>query len=148
MLRKPIPGFTDTELWVVRETLKERYGQEIPLEVVSSDIRLDPADRDVTPCPALFWRERGANFVIFKTGTDRYRNQFYYRGFEQYGTGKFEFDNIGDCVVTLLQVQADHDRARAQRTEKGPAQADQPAKPATDKKDSDEEWYYQPVIWE
>ena len=28
----------------------------------------------------------------------------------QYGTGKESFDNLGDCVVTLLQVQADHEQ--------------------------------------
>ena len=30
-----------------------------------------------------------------------------YRGKEQYGTGKSEFDDIADCVVTMLQVRAD-----------------------------------------
>jgi hypothetical protein len=146
MPRKPIPDFTDTELWVIRETLKERYGREVPVETVTSDIRLDPADRETTPCPAAFWRERGANFVIFKTGTDRFRSQFYYRGFEQYSTGKSEFDNIGDCIVTLLQVQADHEHKRAERAAKGGDSAD---RPRTDSKtDSGEDWYYQPVIWE
>ena len=31
----------------------------------------------------------------------------YYKGYQQYGTGKSEFDDIADCVTTLLQVHAD-----------------------------------------
>lgn len=151
MTRKPIPEFTETELWIVRETIKERYRAELPLNVAQSDIRLDPAERETTACPAMHWRDsEGANFVIVKTGTDRFRCQFYYRGYEQYGTGKFEYDNIGDCVVTLLQVQADHAHKRAERLAKeGGATrlADGQQQPGA-KNDSDEPWLYEPVIWE
>jgi hypothetical protein len=40
----------------------------------------------------------------------RFRAQFYYGEAEQFGVGKDEFDELGDCVVTLLQVQSDHER--------------------------------------
>ena len=55
----------------------------------------------------LYWREDKAQFVIFKTGERTYRNQFFYSVLEQYGTGRDEYTDIGECVMTLLQVQAD-----------------------------------------
>ena len=54
-----------------------------------------------------YWREDKAQFVIFKTGVQAYRNQFFYSVREQYGTGRDEYTDIGECVTTLLQVQAD-----------------------------------------
>jgi hypothetical protein len=146
MSHKPIPAYTETELWIVRQTLKERYGEDIRLEVATGEVRLDPSERVLTTCPALYWQARGANFVIVKVGTDRYRAQFYYRGFEQFATGKLDFDNIGDCIVTLLQVQSDHERERAAHGEKLPAAAGD--QPQLNRPEPDEEWYYQPVIWE
>jgi hypothetical protein len=44
---------------------------------------------------------------------DRYRCQFFYSEAEQYGIGHGEYKSLGDCVVTLLQVQSDHERKLA-----------------------------------
>ena len=107
------PDFNDTELWVVRATLKERYGTDVEIQLGDSEVRLDPAARTLTSCPVVVWSERGANFVIFKTGESRYRAQFFYRGYQQYATGRPEYDDIASCVLALLQVQADHERDQA-----------------------------------
>ena len=61
-------------------------------------------------CPAIVWMADGCNFVVFKVGDQRFRNQFFYRVNEQFGTGIDEYDNIGECVVTLIRLQADHAR--------------------------------------
>jgi len=39
----------------------------------------------------------------------RYRCQFFYRGYQQYGTGVHEYDDLSECMVSLLQAQADHE---------------------------------------
>jgi len=44
---------------------------------------------------------------------DRYRCQFFYSETELYGTGHDEYNSLGDCVLTLLQVQSDHERKLA-----------------------------------
>ena len=64
-------------------------------------------------CPAVYWSARGAEFVVAKTGESRFRTQFFYASGEQFGTGRNEYDQLGDCVVTVLQVQADDERRRA-----------------------------------
>jgi len=56
-----------------------------------------PHDRELTTCPALFWQ---VGETIIKIGDRAYRSQFYYRGYQQYDTGKSEFDDITDCTTT------------------------------------------------
>ena len=107
-----IPEFNDTELWIVRTTLKERYGHEPELQFADAELRLDPVKPTLTECPALAWQGHEATFVIFKSGDSRYRAQFYYSIREQYGTGIAEFGDLAECVTTLLQAQADQYRKR------------------------------------
>jgi hypothetical protein len=109
------PDFTESELWTLRQTLKERYGHEVNVEQGDAEIRLHPDDRALVTRPVAVWRERGANFAIMKVADNQFRAQFYYRGFQQYGTGQEEYDDFLQCVVTLLQVQSDHERNEALR---------------------------------
>jgi len=107
-----IADFTKTETWTVESTLKERWGKDndIEFQFADTDVRLSPSDRETVECPALIWQYEGCNFIIIKTGIQNYRCQFFYRGYQQYGTGVHEYDDIGDCIVSLLQVQSDHHR--------------------------------------
>jgi len=105
-----VSDFTDSEQQLVTRTLSERYGKEVPIEIGEAEIALDPESDDLTLCPIIYWEERGAHFVVFKIGEGRFTAQFFYSEATQYGTGKEMFDNLGDCVVTVLQVQSDHER--------------------------------------
>ena len=66
MSQKPIPEFAETELWVVRSTLKERYGRDIELQFADTEVQTGAAGMEW--CPALFWSAKGANFAIIKIG--------------------------------------------------------------------------------
>ena len=103
--------FKDAKLWIIETTLRERYGEMIDFRLADSDLRLRPTDRDLTPCPLVYWEVGNCHFVIVKTGDRRYRCQFYYRLHQQDGTGANEYDDLSECAVSLLQVQADHERA-------------------------------------
>lgn len=107
-----ISKFTQRELNLVKQSLKERYGKDVPFEVAEAELMLDPLNQKLENCPTVTWKERGATFVISKIGDSRFHCQFYYIETEQFGTGKDEFDNLGDCVITALQVQADHEAMR------------------------------------
>lgn len=108
-----LPDFTDTEFQLVNQILLERYNRIIPLQAVEVELLLNPDDRLPTPCPALYWGELGAEFVVAKTGDQRFRCQFFYSPSEIFGTGREIYDNLGDCVITLLRVQADHHGTRS-----------------------------------
>jgi len=115
-----IPDINDTELWIIKTTLKERYGQDVDIQLADGEIRLSPADRELSNCPIFFWQADDCNFAVMKTGENRYRCQFFYRGYQQYGTGRHEYDDLTECVVDLLQTQADHTaRERGDLPDKG-----------------------------
>ena len=112
MLEK-IPDFYDTELWVTRQAVTESFRKQVDIQSADAELRLDPSDRELTLCPVLYWRENRARFVIFKTEEQAYRNQFFYSVRDQFGAGRNEYTDLGECVTTLLQVQADHAAKRA-----------------------------------
>ncbi len=64
-----IPDFTEIELHVVATALKERYSEDIDLQLVEAEMQID--------------------------------------------RGNDEYDEIGDCILALLAVQADHEAQRA-----------------------------------
>jgi len=109
------PDITDSELWVVKATLNERYGKPVEVQLADVELRLDPAVPELTLCPAMVWKEQGAGFVISKVGDNRFRCQFFYSVREQYGTGKAEYDDLLECVVALLKLQADHAEQRQRK---------------------------------
>lgn len=109
-MTQPVPDFTDSERRLADQTLRERYGKAVPVQAADAELQLDPLSSDFSTCPTLFWEERGAHFVVFKVAEKRFRAQFYYSEAEQFGVGKDEFDELGDCMITLLQVQSDHER--------------------------------------
>jgi hypothetical protein len=103
-----ISDFTDSELWIIETTLRERYGRPVDVQLADSELRLDPQSTQLSACPTAYWREGDCHFVVFKTGDRRYRAQFFYRVHQQFGTGVPEFSDLSECLVLLLQVQADH----------------------------------------
>ena len=97
-----IPDFTPEETKVVNDTLQERYGKPIETHVVDVELRLTPNDSQVTDCPAMYW----------ESGDSSFYSQFFYGNREQFGTGRLHYDDILDCLVTTLRVQADHELER------------------------------------
>jgi hypothetical protein len=104
-----IPDIDDTELWVMRTTLRERYGREMEFQVADAEVRLNPSDRELTSCPVVVWQaDDGCRFAIVKSGERSYRCQFFYKPYRQMGTGIAEYDNLAECAVAVLQAQADY----------------------------------------
>lgn len=105
-----IPDFSNAEQKMVSALLLERYGKVVPVQLADSDLQLGADPAQLSVCPTLYWHERGAHFVVCKVAADRYRCQFFYSDADQYGTGREEYDSVETCVLTLLQVQSDHER--------------------------------------
>jgi len=105
-----IPDFSDSEMWIIKSTLEERYGEAPDIQQAESEMRLDRGSIELALCPTVYWETGGCHFVIAKAGDRHYRCQFFYRIHQMYGTGREDYDDLTECVVTLLQVQADHHR--------------------------------------
>lgn len=103
-----IVDFTAAEIQVVRDTLKERFKEDKELQQADTELRLNPDSSTMTSCPTLYFTHEGCHFIICKIGKQRFFCQFFYGTNDQYGTGRQEYDDILDCITTLLRVQADH----------------------------------------
>jgi hypothetical protein len=112
-MHSAIPDFTEAEQELIAAQLLRRYGKSIPLQLADSELQLGPDPEELTSCPTLYWSERGAHFVVCKVAANRYRCQFFYSETEQYGTGHDDYNDLETCIVTLLQVQSDHERQMA-----------------------------------
>ena len=73
MSHNKIPDFTETELWAVRSTLKERYGKEVEPQMADTEVMLGGAD-GMAWCPALFWSAKGANLNLNEPSPQPCRN--------------------------------------------------------------------------
>lgn len=106
-----IADFTKEELKIVQESVNERYGHEIELQLADAEIRPDLSVSELTEVPTICRSECDANFIIAKTETQKYRSQFYNRGYQMLG-------NFSSCVITTLQAQAVHENKEDQETDK------------------------------
>ncbi len=100
----PIPDFDDSELLVIRVTLRERYGEEREYELADCELQPDPSDPTFTLCATVFWSARDCNFVVFKVAEQQYRCQFFYGGHEQFGTGQKQYNDLAASVTTLAST--------------------------------------------
>ena len=60
--------FTDSELWIIKTTLEERYGEQVEPALADTELRLDPGLTELTVCPAAYWERDDCHFVVAKTG--------------------------------------------------------------------------------
>ena len=111
-----IPAYSAADLSLARACLKERFGRDVDVQEVETEVRLYPGDRELTACPALYWKEDGCAFVVAKSGPAGYRAMFFYSVKDRFGTGTEEYDNLGDCIITLLKVQEKEHERRNQET--------------------------------
>ncbi|OGA71349.1 MAG: hypothetical protein A3F77_17455 [Betaproteobacteria bacterium RIFCSPLOWO2_12_FULL_67_28] len=110
-----IRDFDPGERWLLESCLKERYGTIVATQPAEVELRIAPGDAQPTACPTLYWEQRGAAFVVAKVGDGRWRTMFFYPvepGGEQYGAGQPEYDDLVDCVTSVLRAQADHEKQR------------------------------------
>lgn len=102
-----IPDFSKEEIKLVAETLFERYGKATEIKLADTELRLDQQSTEMTLCPTIYWQAGDCHFTLSKMAKMRFHGQFYYRGYQQYGTGREYYDDLFECVVALLHAQAD-----------------------------------------
>ncbi len=113
---RKISDFSEQEIEVVQKVVDERWPDAgVEVAAVDAELRLSPDDRETTTRPGLYWENQGCHFMVTKVyenktlARERFRCQFFYRVHQHFGTGHDEYDDLMTCVVTLLQVQADHE---------------------------------------
>ncbi|MBX2886132.1 MAG: hypothetical protein KTR32_39620 [Granulosicoccus sp.] len=102
-----IPGFTDAEISTIRQVLTQAGLTDVDLQLADSEVVLDNVSRQPVICPSVFWHEQGANFVVAKTGPEKFKSRFFYTPHDQYGTGVKEYSMLKECVEAVLQLRSD-----------------------------------------
>ena len=105
-----IPNFTPADIETVRQLVHQKYKETIEIQLADLGVMLNRKREERVDCPTMFWHVHGANFTVIRSGLNRFRCQFFYTPHNQYGTGRKEYDSLEQCVTTLLQVQANHER--------------------------------------
>lgn len=117
MAKTVLPDFTQAELALLQVSLRERFGYDPDVQEVETEIRLNPADRELATCPALYWEDAGCRFVVSKTGVDKFRSMFFWSVKDRFAAGKEEYDNLGDCLMTTLKMQEEAAQHRAEEAD-------------------------------
>ncbi len=55
---------------------------------------------------------KAVNDTLEERGESQFFSQFFYSNKEQFGTGRQFYDDLLDCLITTLRVQADHELQR------------------------------------
>ncbi len=111
-----IAEINDSEIKTVKTRLNERWNKNtIDLQQVIVEAKLNQSDNELSECAALYWEHSDCHFIIIKTGENQYLHQYYYGNSEQFTTGTNKYTEIGDCVLSVLRLQADHERERSQK---------------------------------
>lgn len=112
-MKSTVPDFSEDEVALIRAQVARRWS-ETEVRLVLADVEVLLHGRGSAPVtrPAVFWRVGECSFVVQKLGEGRFRSQFFYPDLVQYGTGIGEHADLGECTMTLLQIQADHHRGR------------------------------------
>lgn len=104
-----IEDFTNQEQLSIRATLAKRWRKrEVEVQIVDVDVRLDDLDENSISCPAFYWEYAEYHFLVMKTGVNKYRPQFFYQDTEEVAAETLEFDDVSECTMALLQLQANH----------------------------------------
>ena len=98
-----------TELNIINDGILKRWKSYKPeLNFADVELKVLPNDKELTAFPAAVWRKNDCYFVVIKIDSNTYKNIFYYENSKQFGTGIEKYNDLYTCVITLLQVQADH----------------------------------------
>ena len=109
-----IPDYTEKERTIVQSTVSKRWKNEtVEIQLADVEIQIDPKKTDLTECPALFWLANDYSFIIIKCGEASYKCNFFYKELEQMCTDIEIYNDLQQCVATLLQTQADYESVRS-----------------------------------
>ncbi len=78
------------------------------------DVKIELADVEVSrsskseslPYPALVWEASKCTFVVIKVDESAYKCIFYYLGTQRFDTGVNEYEDLHDCVLSIMKLQA------------------------------------------
>lgn len=97
--------FSKEEINIINKAIATRW-QEMDIHLADIEIARSAKDEKTIPCPAVVWETADCTFVVAKVDELAYKSVFYYMSTKQIDTGVNEFNDLQDCVITLMKVQS------------------------------------------
>lgn len=100
-------NFTQSEIDATKKLVDERW-KDKNITVHLADIDYTKEEEEtVQAYPALVWEDKNTTFIVLKMGMLTYKSFFYYLKNKRYDTGILEYNDLQECVTSLMQSQAD-----------------------------------------
>ena len=100
-------NYTQSEIDATKKLIDERW-KDKDVTVHLADINYEKEGEETSqPYPALVWEDKHSTFVVLKMGMLAYKSFFYYLKNKRYDTGVLEYNDLQECVTSLMQSQAD-----------------------------------------
>ena len=100
-----VNDFSTTELNIIKKAIAGRW-KDINIHLADIDVAIASNDKKSTLCPAVVWETADCTFVIIKTAEFSYKNLFYYLGSQRFDTGIAQYNDLNECVLSLMKAQA------------------------------------------
>lgn len=113
-----IPDFTESELRVSATARIERYGEEVELQLADTEMQNmqnkqnNKDSNEKVDCPVIL-RHQGASFIASKMGEKRFPARYFYTPRKQFSAAEDGCAEVGDCLLAVPMVQADHQAQKA-----------------------------------
>ncbi|MGD2117974.1 MAG: hypothetical protein PVG66_06430 [Chromatiales bacterium] len=67
-----IADIKDSEMWIIKTALKQRYGKDMENQIADAEIRLSPSDRELGSCPMALREADDCHFVAAKASASAF----------------------------------------------------------------------------
>ena len=99
--------YTEQECQAVQQVLNERYNSLIEVHLADCEVQPDKDRNERIERPAIFWSALDCSFVLINMADDEFRGFFFYQPNEHFASSLQTYSNAVNCVIALLQSQAD-----------------------------------------
>lgn len=93
--------FTQTELDIIQKHVDDRW-REKDHGIHLGDIAIDDVEH-----PAAIWEHKHYTFIVIKLEAFKYRALFYFLRDKRFDAGVDEYDDLDECVDSIMKAQAD-----------------------------------------
>ncbi len=102
-----VEDFNEHEINIAKKLIDNRW-KNGNVNIHLADIEYTKENEESPkPYPALVWEYKVTTFVILKIANLTYKSFFYYKNNKRFDTGVLEYNDLHECVMTIMKAQAD-----------------------------------------
>ena len=96
--------FSLFEINIAKDIINQRW-RGVDIDLADVEVSRNSSSESL-PYPAIVWEASKCTFVVIKVDESAYKCIYYYLGTQRFDTGVNEYDDLHDCVLSIMKVQA------------------------------------------